>query len=148
MSFVGYKQVNSVDELKELITQYTAQSPSYYFLRWAHRVSGIETKLPQEFPRPEGQVFNSALELRWKRQRNGYSVLLLKGTSSDVAEGFTEIPGDWETCDRAAHFHSKTDARFPKGFTYPNNLSIHQRYFFNVKTATVHFIALTINPSS
>jgi len=146
MSFVGYKQVSSADDLKELMTHYTNQSPSYYFLRWAHRVSGITSELPKEFPSPEGQVFNSVSELRWKRQGNGYSVLLLSKTL-DAAEGFTAIPGDWETCDRTAHFYDEKDARFPKGFTYPKKFSIRQCYFLNAKTATVHFVALTVAKS-
>lgn len=142
MSFVGYNQVNSTDDLKKLIKHYAERSPSYYFLRWAHCVSGIISELPK-FPSPEGQVFNSVLELRWKQQGSGYSLLLLSETL-DAAEGFTAIPGDWKTCDRTAHFNGKTDARFPKGFTYPEKLLIQQRYFLNAKTATVHFVALTV----
>jgi hypothetical protein len=152
MSFVGYKQVSSVDDLKNLMEHYADPLPSYYFLRWAHCVSGIVSKLPQEFPSPEGQLFNAELELRWKRQGHDYSVLLLSKTL-EVAEGFTAIPENrdrdwqWQTQDRAANFNGKTDARFPKGFTYPDNLTIHQRYFLNAQTATVHFVALTVKPS-
>ncbi len=143
MSFVGHRQVNSADELKKLILQYAAQAPSYYFLRWAHRVSGVEAELPENFPSPEGQVFNTVLELRWKPQGSGYSVLLLSKDLASV-DGFTAISGDWQTRDRTAHFNGKTDARFPKSFIYPDDLPIQQRYFLNAKTATVHFVALTV----
>lgn len=147
MSFVGHRQIDSADKLKELIMQCATQSPSYFFLRWTHCVSGITSDFPEDCLSPEGQVFNTTLELRWKRQGSGYNVLLLS-TAQNGTEGFTAIPGDWETCDRTAHFYGKDDARFPKGFTYPDHLPIYQRYFLNAKTSTVHFVALTIAQQS
>jgi hypothetical protein len=146
MSFVGHRQVDSTDELKELITQNTAQSPSYYFLRWAHRVSGIETELSKNFPSPEGQVFNTALELRWKRQGSGYSVLLLSDVV-DEAEGFRAISGNWESINRAVQCHDSKETQFPKGFHFGADVKtdqIQQRYFCDRRTATIHFVALTI----
>jgi hypothetical protein len=144
MSFVGHRQVNSGSELETLIKHYGGQSQSYYFLRWPHCVSGIISELPEAFSSAEGQLFNAMIELRWKRRGNGYSVLLLS-SSLDSADGFTAIPGDWEISDRTAYFYGKDDARFPKSFTYPDHLSIYQRYFLDTKTSTVHFVALTIS---
>jgi hypothetical protein len=146
MSFVGHRQVDSADELKELIMQYATQSPRYYFLRWAHRVSGIEAELSQDFPSPEGQVFNAALELRWKRQGSGYSVLLLSNVL-DVAEGFRAIPGNWESISRSVQCHDSKETQFPKGFHFGADVKtdqIQQRYFRDRRTATIHFVALTI----
>lgn len=153
MSFVGYTQVNSKDALEELITdasgkltQQDQPLSSYYFLRWAYQVSGIVNQLPKEFFSPEGQVFNSTLELRWKKQNNSYTILLLS-QPEQKDERFIVIPGDWKTVDRNAEFYGIKDTRFPKGFIYPDDLSIHQRYFMNTTTATVHFVALTVKSS-
>ncbi len=151
MSFVGSKNISSVDELKELLTQ-NANFNSYYFLRWVDKVSGIVEKLPSNFeqnPSPEGQMFNSKLELRWKRKGSGFEVLLL--TESDSLPGFLEIENDceWETEVRKACLYQPTVTRFPNRFKYPDNfnpdnLNIAQRYFKNKTTSTVHFIALTV----
>lgn len=140
MSFVGFRQLSSVDELRELLTQRMDQ-PSYYFLRWFHKVSGIVDQLPQEFPSPEGQMFNGDWELRWKQQGKGYEVLLL--SNADSEPGFIAVGQNWETQLRQAHLYPSTETRFPKGFTYESN-KIAQRYFRDSKTATVHFVALTI----
>jgi hypothetical protein len=143
MSFVGHRLVSAASELETLIKHYGGQSQSYYFLRWPHCVSGITVELPEAFFSAEGQLFNAMTELRWQRRGTGYSVLLLS-SGVDVADGFIAIPGDWEICDRTAHFYDKNDARFPKSFTYPDHLSIYQRYFLDTKTSTVHFVALTV----
>ncbi|GAB4302688.1 MAG: hypothetical protein Fur0025_43640 [Oscillatoriaceae cyanobacterium] len=67
--FVGCQQVLSADELRQVMLQLaTASPPCYYFLRWPHQVSGIISEL-EEFPSPEGQMFTSKLELRWKTSR-------------------------------------------------------------------------------
>ncbi|NEQ49728.1 MAG: hypothetical protein F6K11_06280 [Leptolyngbya sp. SIO3F4] len=154
MSFVGYGQVDSAEDLQELIGHYTKQSPSYYFLRWAHRVSGMQTELPEEFPSPEGQVFNANMELRWKSRKAGYDVLLLSDTADTAtatANGFTAISGDWEGIDRPAHHHDSNETQYPKGFGFGHGVEsehIKQRYFCDRNTATVHFVALTIASSS
>ncbi|MEA5499050.1 hypothetical protein VB834_09905 [Limnoraphis robusta Tam1] len=146
MSFVGYNNIYSVDELKELLTQ-NANSNSYYFLRWVDKVSGIVEELPSDFeqnPSPEGQMFNSKLELRWKRKGSGFEVLLL--TESDSLPKFLAVENDceWETEVRDAYLYQPTVTRFPNRFKYPDNFKIAQRYFKNKTTSTVHFIALTI----
>ncbi|WP_413167620.1 hypothetical protein ACL6C3_13175 [Capilliphycus salinus ALCB114379] len=145
MSFVGSKKIDSVDELKELLTQ-NANSSSYYFLRWVDKVSGIK-ELRSNFeqnPSPEGQMFNSKLELRWKRKGSGFEVLLL--TEGDSLLEFKPLEKDceWETEVRKACLYQQTETRFPNRFHYPDNLKIAQRYFKNKATSTVHFIALTI----
>ncbi|MCG5057180.1 MAG: hypothetical protein KA714_04035 [Limnoraphis sp. WC205] len=153
MSFVGYQKIYSVDELKELLTQ-NANSNSYYFLRWVDKVSGIVEELPSDFeqnPSPEGQMFNSKLELRWKQKGSGYEVLLLTEGDSlpDKWEKTIENDCEWETEVRDAYLYQPTVTRFPNRFKYPDNFNpdnfkIAQRYFKNKRTSTVHFIALTI----
>jgi hypothetical protein len=140
MSFVGIKQLSSVEELRELLTQKSSQS-SYYFLRWAHKVSGIVNQLPQDFPSPEGQMFNADWELRWKQQKKGYEVLLL--SNADAEPGFTQVGQHWETQLRQAHVYRSTETRFPKEFI-AEGVDVAQRYFIDAQTATVHFVALTL----
>lgn len=140
MSFVGVKQLSSVDELRELLNQRMDQ-PSYYFLRWFHKVSPIVEQLPQDFPSPEGQMFNADWELRWKQKGKGYEVLLLSNTDSEP--GFIAVGQNWETQLRQAHLYRSTETRFPKGFS-STSANVAQRYFIDTQTATVHFVALTV----
>ncbi len=143
MSFVGYKQVSSPEELQKLLQNYY-QQPSYYFLRWAYTVSGILADLPADFPSPEGQMFNSELELRWKQNNDGYQVLLLSQNQPKPESKFNPIGKEWIICDRNAYFYDTDETKFPKGFTYPEKLSLGQRYFQDAKTSTIHFVALTV----
>lgn len=138
MSFVGTKQLSSIEELKELITQRSTPS-SYYFLRWAHKVSGIIKQLHQDFPSPEGQMFNEDWELRWKQHKQGYEILIL--SKADNEPGFTSVGQRWHTELRQAHVYPSNETRFPKEFITDNN-KFSQRYFIDEKTATVHFVAL------
>lgn len=152
--FVYSQKSVSLDDLKNLLDK-LATEDSYYFLRSAHAVSGICRKLPQEFPTPEGQMFNADRELRWKKQKSGYEVLLLSRIAVDL-EGMQPVPtnretSNWEICDLNAYFY-KNETKFPNGFTFKGqndediNLDeiIAQRYFKDADTATVHFIALTV----
>ncbi|MEH2195479.1 MAG: hypothetical protein V7K98_22960 [Nostoc sp.] len=143
MSFVGYKQVLSSEQLRNLIQNYY-QQPSYYFLRWMYQVSGIVADLPPDFPSPEGQMFNTELELRWKQNNDGYQVLLLSQTQPKGESKFTPIGKDWTICDRNAYLYNIDETKFPKGFVYPEKLSLGQRYFQDTETSTIHFVALTI----
>lgn len=130
-----------------------ATEPSYYFLRYAHAVSGICMKLPQEFPSPEGQMFNAERELRWKKQKFGYDVLLLTTQADLGLEEFEKVYGNWEIHDFNAYFY-KNETKFPNSFIFkelndenienPEDIYISQRYFKDADTATVHFIALTV----
>lgn len=152
--FVGVKQNLPLEVLQTLVDdQRIAIAPSYYFLRWSHRVSGIQMKLPEEFPSPEGQLFNAELELRWKQQKSGYEVLLLSKSSPSSELGFSAVPGEWEWCDRRAYFYDADETKFPKGFIYQNTkgqpispkaIPVKQRYFRDSQTATIHFVALTV----
>ncbi|YAF96638.1 MAG: hypothetical protein AB3A66_02865 [Nodularia sp. CChRGM 3473] len=143
MSFVGYKQVSSSDELRKLLQDYY-QQPSYYFLRWTHKVSGIVADLPLEFPSPEGQMFNKELEIRWKQNNSGYQVLLLSQNQPKTTPDFTSIGKTWKTCDRPAYLYDFDKTQFPKGFSYPHKLNLGQRYFQDADTSTIHFVALTV----
>jgi hypothetical protein len=142
--FVGVsKESLPVPKLLKLITK-LATEPSYYFLRWTHKVSKDWELAPTEtdFPMIEGQMFNQKCELRWKQKcKDSYEVLLLSIAGEDY--DFTKVGEDWQTQDRDAHLYSSTETRFPKGFP-SKKLDIAQRYFIDKKTATVHFVALTI----
>ncbi|MEB3148176.1 MAG: hypothetical protein VKL60_04045 [Sphaerospermopsis sp.] len=148
-AFVGYKEHPvSVEHLLELINKSITDN-TYYFLRWTHRVSGIN-KLQKnsisdqfQFPMLEGQIFNDQFELRWKYKKdNTYEVLLLSmnGANSE----FKPLEKEWQIEERNAYFYPSTETRFPKDFNYPKHLEIKQRYFLDQTTATVHFVALTV----
>lgn len=141
--FVGVKQVSSQDELKQLLEN--TSEPSYYFLRWVDKVSGILSELGEEFS-GEGQMFNSKMELRWQQCGSKYEVLLLSQVEPDTAklEGFQAIGSGWQTVERTAHFYPATETRFPKGFSH-KDIKIAQRYFIDKDTATVRFVALSVS---
>ncbi|MDX2240616.1 MAG: hypothetical protein NW224_08035 [Leptolyngbyaceae cyanobacterium bins.302] len=158
IGYVGYQQVDKA-RLEQLIQDpKLAIAPSYYFLRWFHKVSGIQMKLPDDFPSPEGQLFNAELELRWKQRGATYEVLLLSKAEPDAKLDFSPLRGDWEWewCDRNAYCYDSDETKFPKGFLYQdaegNVLSpkeeplnqVKQRYFRDARTTTVHFVALTV----
>ncbi len=138
--FVGVSEQLTEDQLRALLKQ-QATPPNYYFLRWSHKVSGIIKQLPDEFPSPEGQMFNCDRELRWKQQGQRFSVLLLSTTGSEP--GFKPIGQKWETQQRDAHIYPATETRFPKGLS-STKVDVAQRYFMDADTATVHFVALTV----
>lgn len=152
--FVYVRSRLSPDEVKKLLEE-LATEESYYFVRLPHAVSGICMKLPEEFfPGFEGQMFNADRELRWKKQGSAYETLLLSRVETDL-EGFEPIDKDceWQICDRTAYFHPLDEPKFPKTFIYKgkndekiesNDISIGQRYFQDQRTATVHFVALTV----
>jgi hypothetical protein len=153
--FVSCKRVDSVQDLQALLDHPELNvEPSYYFLCWSHKVSGIRRTPPDadDFPIPEGQMFNSKLEVRWKKQGTGYEVLLLSIEPKNEL-GFEEIPGKWKAGDCSAYFYNAGETRFPKGFTFkdendgdidPTKIPVGQRYFQDAATATVHFVALTV----
>jgi hypothetical protein len=142
--FVGTSdRLLTASELKELLEK-LAIKPSYYFLRWFHQVSGFISQLPEYFPSPEGQMFNSELELRWKQKGEHFSVLLLSTTGEKP--GFTPIGEAWEVQQRNAHVYPATETRFPKRIE-AGKVNINQRYFLNPQTATIHFVALTVSDS-
>jgi hypothetical protein len=145
MSYVGYRTIASVEELKRLIGQYAGDTAGY-FLRWSHRVSGIVSQLPDDFAQAEGQVFNPQLELRWKRAGQGYSVLLLSQDDGIVESGFMPLAGTWQVQIHGALTHDPRNPQYPKPFKYEgvDRQSIRQCYFRNADTGNVHFIALTL----
>lgn len=144
------KQSVGLEELKKLLEELKQQN-NYYFLRSPNAVSGITMKLPEEFPTVEGQMFNANCELRWKKQKSGYDVLILSNSSKPDLPGFDKST-NWETSDFKAYFY-ENETKFPKDFIYrnsnsekinPEQININQRYFRDKDTATVHFIALTL----
>jgi hypothetical protein len=168
--YIYHKQLVSSDELDNLITKISQSPNNYYFLRYSHGVSGICQYLPAEnLPAErgergeiEGQVFNSLLEMRWKKyktghEKTGYEVLILSQQKLDL-ENLQELTGNWKICDRDAFWHNPEETRFPKGFMFKDEnhqlikheeitkkMPIKQRYFQDADTATIHFIALTVN---
>ena len=115
----------------------------YYFHRWPHKVSGFVegTSDTVELSSPQGQVFSQSWELRWKQKDEVFDVLLL--STQDFLKDFEVLGQAWSWCDRSAKLYPKTETRFPKGFIYPEDLSISQRYFIDKNTATVRFVSLT-----
>ena len=170
MSFVGVNsQVLSPQKLIQVLEKLeTSAKPSYYFLRWPHRVSGFwlrrfekfpslaedigerinSKQIEAAFPSPEGQMFNNQLELRWKKKQANYEILLLSATGSqeDYPE-FQLVGNDWKVVNRNAHLYAsgptQTETRFPKKFDH-QDIKVAQRYFMDSQTATVHFVALTL----
>ncbi len=153
--YVYSKQFVSQDDLKVLLEK-LATKPSYYFLRSAHAVSGIRMTLPTEFPTLEGQMFNADCELRWKKQRSSYDVLVLSRVEVDIQNIQPVLThdqtSDWEICDFNAYFYNN-ETKFPNAFIFkglededigPETIDIGQRYFKDKNTATVHFTALTV----
>lgn len=165
--YVYSKGTVDLEELKKLLEELTGEK-TYYFLRSPHEVSGICMTLPEDFPTAEGQMFNANCELRWKRRKSGYDVLVLSKSELTLAglkpifkEYKSSEPKEWIISDFDASFYNnkpesrtKFPTKFPKGFTFKGleneeieatAISIGQRYFKDKDTATVHFIALTIN---
>ncbi|MEH1910174.1 MAG: hypothetical protein V7L05_32060 [Nostoc sp.] len=152
LGYIYHQQLVALDQLDTLITQ-VSNSQSYYFLRYSHAVSGICSELPSERGEIEGQVFNAICEMRWKKQKSGYEVLILSQQKFNLEE-FEVLTCNWIICDRDAYWYDPKEARFPKGFTFkgennqsikPEDVSIKQRYFKDSNTATIHFVALTVN---
>ena len=146
-AFVGTRENLSESELRTVLDNYRGDKP-YYFLRWTNRVSGVIPDLPDSLS-PEGQMFNADLEIRWKQKGDNYDVLLLSEYDNDYPDfnGFVRFPQTWQAENRTANFYPKDETRFPKGFIYPKNLNIGQRYFKDQDTGIVHFVALTIDTS-
>lgn len=144
--YIYHRQLVSSQELKTIINS-LSNFQSYYFLRYSHQVSGICTELPRDNQEIEGQMFNAIFELRWKKFKSGYEILLLSKQEFKL-EGFNPLAGKWEICDWNAYWNQE-EPKFPKEFTFngvknANDIPINQRYFRNSTTATVHFIALTV----
>lgn len=127
-------------------TDTTSNLRHYYFYRWPHKVSGLIEGVSEtvKINSPEGQIFSQFWELRWKRNGEGFAVLLL--STQRLLKDFEKLGEDWYWCDRPAKLYPKTETRFPKGFIYPEGLDISQRYFIEKDTASVRFIALTLKP--
>ncbi|PSN13206.1 hypothetical protein C7293_16930 [filamentous cyanobacterium CCT1] len=148
-AYVGTRTVASADELRSLLEQQQTEK-SCFFLRWPHKVSGFCQTLPPDFPSPEGQLFDSQKELRWKQQGKGYSVLLLSanGAHPDFVPIYDSrnVQIQWDVQVQDAHPYPKTETRFPQGLDYrEKDFNIGQRYFTDPETATVHFVALTVS---
>ena len=127
-------------------TDATTDLRHYYFHRWPHKVSGLvegDSKMI-ELSSPQGQVFSQSWELRWKQKGEVFDVLLL--STQDFLKEFEVLGQAWSWCDRPAKLYPKTESRFPKGFVYPDNLDIAQRYFIDKNTAAIRFVALTFHP--
>jgi hypothetical protein len=190
MCFVAVNQQPLSDkELVELLEKFSTPR-SYYFLRWKHRVGGFwerrkdeyksleddirdritslnnpspENPPTETFPSPEGQLFNSILEIRWKQQKGGYQVLILSSQNQQSIFTYQDkqlflqleekkitfkiVKENWEVLEQNTLTHSPTETRFPKNLPQSVNdekVNIAQRYFRDKNTATVHFVALTV----
>ncbi|MEJ1933899.1 hypothetical protein WDZ92_27190, partial [Nostoc sp. NIES-2111] len=173
MCFVGVNQQPlSAEELIKLLQKFSTP-PSYYFLRWAHRVGGFwrlgaedseytsleadvrdllrnasgdrlqqnpvnnsTPKQPETFPSPQGNLFNSILEVRWQYKQGKYEVLLLSSQDKapifqlqDQQYSFRPIKGNWEILEQSVLLHSPQETRFPKSLNSEDIKNIAQRYF-------------------
>jgi hypothetical protein len=109
------------------------------YLGWAHKVSGMLNHL-DGFPSPEGQMFDRDREIRWKQQGDRFNVLML---STQVEVEFTAIDKTWIAKDYRANLYPRTETRFPRGIQ-DQGVNVGQRCFIDNQTATVHFVALTV----
>jgi hypothetical protein len=130
------------DSLKLLLENWKTEG-TYYFLRWYDRVSGFVSQLPEGNLSPEGQMFNREFELRWKKQGDRFSILILSKVEKELGETWHEIPANWTYQDRKAFMYPATETRFPKEIQ-SEIVNIGQRYFQDADTNTTHFIALTV----
>lgn len=151
MAWVGHTMLASEAALRELLEACQTTPDSYYFLRWPSHVSGFVTPLPEGALSPEGQLFKGDRELRWRRQGEKYSALLLtteNATKSLEIQGvtFDAVDGHWEAQTRNAHVHAPTETRLPAVIA-ANGVDVSQRYFVDKNTATVHFVALVVDSS-
>ena len=143
-AFVSTIDHTSEQDLVRIIKDLTSETdPPCYFLRWPHKVSGFQTQQPTGFPGPEGQMFDHRQELRWKQQGSAnYSILLLS-LDQPLIKRFNPLEGRWKAQDRKAHVYPTEVTRFPRQIHH-GNVNIAQRYFVDDSTATVHFVALTL----
>ncbi len=150
MSQSGYiSTASSLDEekLKALVGTY-AEKNAWRFLRWPHQVRLLAPGDPVDYQCREGQLFNAAYELRWKRQREGIYTAMLLSVKKEVTEPLQAVENEWLVKDLDARLYPKTETRFPKGLSYEEtgakSPNIGQRYFINAVTGTVHFVALRV----
>jgi hypothetical protein len=135
------------DMLQALIERCIAK-PAWHCLRWPHTISlGAELPSTTALDCPEGQVFNRDRELRWKRRKDTYTVLLLSSTSVPDTDlralaNPQHQPQAWQIRNLNDQFYPATETRFPQGITYPERLDIGQRYFIDEQTGIVQFVAL------
>lgn len=139
-AFVGVQEVVSAEDLQLILKQFTHKD-CCFFLKWPHKVSGFCHQLPAEFPSPEGQLFDRKQELRWKQQKQGYSILLL--STEKLHSGFQPVGEAWKAQEQKASLYPTAETRFPKGIN-DQGVDVGQRYFLDPQTATVHFVALTL----
>jgi hypothetical protein len=149
-AFVGTRLVTSGDELKQSLETLPAQS-RYYFLRWVHKVSGFCNSLPADFPSPKGEMLTPDFEVRWQQTPQGYDLLLLSLQEPKGAHHFQALGQDWVvSAPLSVHLSPKDtpeerqNTRYPKPIIYPDKFKLHQRYFQNQHTGTVHFVSLTL----
>lgn len=145
---IGFVMIRnfSDEELKTLLKR-EIDCTDCCFLRWPHKVSGFCSAIHQDCFSPEGQVFNTVRELRWRPLGTGFSVLLLSldQREEDPFNSFKPVGETWHTQDLEAHVPTQTETRFLRGLSAAGKTNFHigQRYFIDPKTATIHFVALT-----
>jgi hypothetical protein len=154
---VGTKTVDSIDSLRSLLAELAGKGDCYYFARWPHGVSGIEKAIDDLSPNskkipeksfdgsPEGQMFSSKFEVRWKQKDQSYEVLLLHCEQSVSKWQFTPVGQNWKASDPLnTCFYDTDETRFPQEFQIAGKAKLHQRYFQDIATDTVHFVALML----
>lgn len=133
----------TASSLSEILSAcFAAAEETYTFLRWPHRVSGIQAGIPPDLVCQEGQVFCQQRELRWKSTPRGWDLLYLG--IQPPPDFFVPLAGEWQWEDREADLYGSQspETRFPQGLSYPRSLKLGQRYFCDGRTARIHFVAL------
>lgn len=143
-NFVGTKWVD-LSELRSLFKQIASQDQSYYFLQWVEKLEGFYQFDSETFDlSPQGKLFNSQGELRWRQQGKGFELLLLSCLGN--MGNFQPLKADWEwQCEiRDALIFPTDETRFLQSQGIKRDLKLKQRYFIHSQTSTIHFIALTV----
>lgn len=146
-AFVGTKEHLELTQLQELIKSLFPES-AYFCERKPDKIEPIKPGFPQDFA-PEGQIFNQQRELRWKKTKTGFNVLLLS-LDEPQSQTLNKLKNNWKTEDQNVHIYGQNETRFPRGVHSlsaeidNNNFALGQRYFKDADTSTIHFIALTL----
>lgn len=146
-AFVGTKEHLELTQLQELIKSLFPE-PAYFCERKPDKIEPFKLGFLQDFA-PEGQIFNQQRELRWKKTKKGFNVLLLS-LDEPQTQTLKKLENNWKTEDQNVHIYGLNETRFPRGVHAlsaeidNNNFPLGQRYFQDADTSTIHFIALTL----
>lgn len=157
--FVGVSEGPVALETLQTLVRRCVGDGGWLCLRFPHRIDLLPmSELPESgLACMEGQAFNQAKELRWRKVGDRYEILLLSSQGGD--DELTEMKRrdltgkntaiNWETVTFDALAYAATETKLPRKINIPSTLNIGQRYFVDADTGCVQFIALfdDIKPS-